>query len=101
MLAGTDRYDTALIRATNGRVIGKMGAEGVFAAAVPGEGLGLAVKIEDGAQRALYPAVTEALRQLGWIDDDACAALAPFHRTPVRSWSGDVVGDIRPTFRLG
>ncbi|HZG78522.1 MAG TPA: asparaginase, partial [Paenibacillus sp.] len=100
MLAGEARYDTGLIRATNGRVVGKMGAEGVFAVAVPGEGLGLAVKIEDGSQRALYPAVTEALLQLGWIDADAGRALAEFHIPPIRNWSGDVVGAVLPSFRL-
>jgi len=100
MLAGTDRFDTALIRVTNGRVIGKMGAEGVFAAAVPGEGLGLAVKIEDGAQRGLYPAVAEALLQLGWIDAAAGAALAEFHAPKIRNWGGDEVGAVVPSFRL-
>ncbi len=100
MLAGEGRYDTALIRATNGRVIGKMGAEGVFAAAVPGEGLGFALKIEDGSQRALYPAVTEALLQLGWIDAAAERALAEFHKPAIRNWSGDVVGAVLPSFRM-
>ncbi|TLS49935.1 asparaginase [Paenibacillus antri] len=100
MLAGTDRYDTALIRVTNGRVVGKMGAEGVFAVAAPGEGLGLAVKIEDGAQRALYPAVTEALLQLGWIDAAAGAELAEYHTPAIRNWGGDVVGAVLPSFRL-
>lgn len=100
MLAGTDRYDTQLIRASGGRVIGKMGAEGIFAAALVGEGLALAVKIEDGAQRALYPAVTEALLQLGWIDDAAAEELADYHKPAVRNWSGEVVGETVPSFRL-
>jgi L-asparaginase II len=100
MIAGSDRYDTALIRATKGRIIGKMGAEGVFTVTHPGKGLGLAVKIEDGAQRALYPAVTEALTQLDWIDEREYAALADFHTPLVRNWSGDEVGSTVPVFRL-
>ncbi|MCI3921512.1 asparaginase [Paenibacillus sp. TRM 82003] len=101
MLAGSDRFDTALIRATNGRLIGKMGAEGVFAVAYPSEGLGLAVKIEDGAQRALYPAVAEALRQLAWIDEAESAVLDAYRIPAVRNWSGDVVGETIPVLRFG
>ncbi|MDF2715898.1 MAG: putative asparaginase [Paenibacillus sp.] len=99
-IAGTDRFDTRLIQATGGRIIGKMGAEGVFALTVPGEGTALAVKIADGAQRALYPAVVEALIQLGWLKPDERAALASFHRPPVRNWSKDEVGAVVPDFKL-
>ncbi|TMV46072.1 asparaginase [Paenibacillus mesophilus] len=99
-MAGTDRFDTRLIEATGGRIIGKMGAEGVFALTAPGEGAALAVKIADGAQRALYPAVVEALIQLGWLKPDERAALAPFHRPPVRNWSKDEVGAVVPDFKL-
>jgi L-asparaginase II len=100
MIAGSDRYDTALIHSTGGRLIGKMGAEGVFAVTNKGLGLGLAVKIEDGAQRALYPAVTEALTQLGWLDNRESNALRHFHKPPVRNWSGDEVGATIPVFRI-
>jgi len=100
MIAGTDRFDTALVRATGGRLIGKMGAEGVFAVANADAGLGLALKIEDGAQRALYPAVTEALVQLGWIDEPALSELAAFRAPPIRNWSGDEVGRTVPVLKL-
>ncbi|HZG54953.1 asparaginase [Paenibacillus sp.] len=100
MLAGTDRFDTELIRVTRGRIVGKMGAEGVFAVTVPDEGLGLALKIEDGAQRALYPAVVEALLRLGWIDAAEGEGLAAYHRPPIHNWGGDEVGAIVPAFDL-
>lgn len=99
-LAGTGRYDTRLIQVTQGRVIGKMGAEGVFAVSVPEAGLGLALKIEDGAQRALYPVVTEALLQLGWLTGEEGRLLAEFHRPVVRNWKGTEVGEILPVFKL-
>lgn len=99
-IAGTDRFDTRLIEATGGRLVGKMGAEGVFALTAPEEGAALAVKIADGAQRALYPAVMEALIQLGWLNSRERAALASFHRPTVRNWSKDEVGAIVPDFRL-
>lgn len=100
MLAGEGRYDTRLILATQGRVIGKMGAEGVFAATLAGKGLALAVKIEDGSQRALYPAVTEALLQLGWINAEQALLLQDFHQPPLRNRKNDIVGATIPVLRL-
>lgn len=99
-LAGDDRFDTRLIRATRGRLVGKLGAEGVFAVTVTDAGLGLAVKIGDGSVRALYPAVTEALLQLGWLDQAEAQELGEFHRPVLRNWQGTAVGRIEPEFKL-
>lgn len=100
MLAGQDRFDTHLIEATQGRIVGKMGAEGVFALTVPDARLGVAVKVEDGALRALYPAVVEALRQLQLLTPQELNRLAPFHRPPVVNRRGEQVGRIEPAFTL-
>lgn len=99
-LAGTNRFDTRLIEVTGGSVIGKMGAEGVFALTVPEQGWGIAVKVEDGAKRALYPAVTETLRQLHLLNDEETAALQPFHTPAHSNWQGQTVGRIEPAFLL-
>lgn len=100
LIAGEDRFDTALIRATGGKVIGKMGADGVFAVSVPSEGLALVLKMEDGSLTALYPAVAEALRQLGWVDEQAFRDIAEFHTVPILNWGKDEVGVTKPVFRL-
>jgi L-asparaginase II len=64
MVAGTSRFDTRLMEATD--LIAKSGAEGIFAAASPVEpGWGLALKISDGASRAVAPAVLAALAERG------------------------------------
>jgi L-asparaginase II len=99
-LAGSDRFDTRLIEVTQGRVIGKMGAEGIFALTVPESGIGMVVKIEDGNERALYPAVTEALRQLDLLNSAELEALSSFHVPTLRNWQGTEVGRIRPEFQL-
>ncbi|MEB3101257.1 asparaginase [Ferviditalea candida] len=99
-LAGTNRFDTRLIEVTGGRIIGKMGAEGVFALAIPERGWGIAVKVEDGAKRALYPTVTETLRQLHLLNDEETAALQPFHTPAHSNWQGQNVGRIEPAFTL-
>jgi L-asparaginase II len=99
-IAGEDRFDTELVRITNGRLIGKMGAEGVYGLTIPELGLGLAVKIEDGAERALYPAVMEALVQLGMLNADEGTRLAAYHKPPVLNRRGETVGQIVPVFKL-
>lgn len=98
-LAGNDRFDTQLIKVTQGRIIGKMGAEGIFALTVPEKGLGFVLKIEDGNQRALYPAVIEALKQLNLLTASEVNELAAFHTPTVHNWQGTEVGIIRPDFQ--
>ena len=100
------RLDTELIRAGHGSLISKIGAEGVYTVGVlPGDrwplGLGLAVKIEDGDdQRARPPAVIEALKQLGVLDDGELAALSMFSPTPIKNRRGERVGEARAAFHL-
>ncbi len=96
LLAGTDRFDTDLIRITSGRIIGKMGAEGVYAFTVPSQGIGAAIKIVDGADRALYPAVVEILHQLKLLGDSELMKLLPYHKPNLINRHGEIVGWIQP-----
>ncbi len=59
-------------------------------------GLGIAVKVEDGAQRAQYPAVLRALQHVGALPPSLPARLAEFLRRPLRNSRGEVVGEVRP-----
>ncbi|MEC0226908.1 asparaginase [Paenibacillus alba] len=99
-LAGSDRFDTRLIEVTGGRIIGKMGAEGIFALTIPEQSLGFVLKIEDGNQRAMYPAVVEALKQLNLLSESEVHELASYHNPIVHNWQGTEVGIIRPDFKL-
>ena len=107
MVGGTkDRLDTEMIRAGNGRLISKIGAEGVYTVGVlPFDewptGLGLALKVEDGDdKRARPPAVIEALRQLGVLAEGDVAALASYAPTPITNRRGERVGEARAAFSL-
>jgi L-asparaginase II len=107
MIGGTtDRLDTELMRAAEGRLISKVGAEGVYTVGVlpcaewP-NGFGLALKIEDGENfRARPTVVIEALRQLGVLNDEPLEAVASYSRFPVKNRRGDMVGEVRPAFEL-
>jgi len=64
LVAGSARLDTELMQAVNGRIVTKVGAEGVYCAAIPAERVGIALKIEDGAPRCLGPALLGLFDQL-------------------------------------
>ena len=96
LIGGTERFDTVLIEETGGSVISKVGAEGVHTVMVPDRGLGIAIKAEDGAMRAQYPAVLAALQQLGVLSMTLSPRLADIGRRPIKNTRGEVVGDIVP-----
>ncbi len=91
MVAGTGRLCTAIVAASHGAVLAKTGAEGVYAIALGEQGLGVALKVDDGAGRAAAVAVLAVLRRLGSLDE----ALADFAVAPVRNRAGRTVGAIR------
>jgi L-asparaginase II len=95
LVGGTDRFDSVMIEDTGGRVVAKVGAEGVHSVAVPDLGIGLAVKVEDGAQRAQYPAVIRLLQHLGVLGDRLTPRLEEYLRKPVRNTRNEIVGEIR------
>ena len=107
LIGGTaDRIDTDIMRAAPGRLISKVGAEGIYTAGInPCEewpkGLGLAFKIEDGdGVRARPTVVVEVLRQLGVLRDESLEAVARYAFFPVRDRPGDIVGEVRAEFHL-
>jgi L-asparaginase II len=95
LIGGTDRFDSVLIEETDGRVVAKIGAEGVHSVGIPEQGIGFAVKVDDGAQRAQFPAVLRILQLLDVLPATLPARLDDFLRRPVRNTRGEVVGEIR------
>ncbi|MGV3708692.1 MAG: asparaginase [Gemmatimonas sp.] len=95
LIGGTDRFDTTLMQACGGNVVCKIGAEGVHTLAVVDSGVGFAVKVEDGAPRAQYPAVLAVLAYLGALPDPLPDALREYLARPVRNTRGETVGEIR------
>ena len=79
MIGGTARVDSDVIRVTDGRVISKVGAEGLWCAGVCGANLGIAAKCEDGSSAAPYWVGLTSLRSLGVFSDTEWQRLAPHH----------------------
>ena len=95
LLGGTDRFDTVLLEETGGRVISKVGAEGVHSISVPSVGLGIAVKVEDGALRAQHIAVLRALQLLDVLPETLTPRLAEWALGLLRNTRGEIVGEVR------
>ena len=94
LVAGEGRACTDLMRAMDGVAV-KTGAEGVFAAILPARGLGVAVKVEDGATRAAECAIAALLVRLGALDG-AHPAAARWMTPEIHNWRGILTGGIRP-----
>ena len=87
MVAGTGRFDTAVMGGTD--LVSKSGAEAVYGAGSP-EGWGLALKISDGGSRALRPAALTILARRG-VDVPGASG-----SRPVRDLHGEAVGTVVP-----
>lgn len=96
MVGGTNRLCTTLIETTGGRVVAKVGAEGVYGAAVRDHGWGIALKVRDGARRAAEVALLGVLEGLELLRPAEVRALENRLRPAVTNTRGEVVGGIRP-----
>lgn len=108
MIAGEGRLDTELMRAFNGSVLSKGGAEGVQGIAIaPGAiapnspALGIALKVSDGdhSSRARGYLALSILRDLGLFGDEIPTPLVNFGSDIIKNWRGLVVGEMRSIYQ--
>ncbi|CAA9549746.1 MAG: Hypothetical protein of L-Asparaginase type 2-like superfamily [uncultured Thermomicrobiales bacterium] len=99
-VGGPNNLDTALMEVTRGRVVAKLGAEGLLCLAIADEGLGIAVSVLDGSARARSEAAFAALDQLGLLRPGELASLRDRQTPAVTNFNGWTVGEIRSSFDL-
>jgi L-asparaginase II len=90
LVAGEGRPCTDMMRAHPGRVITKVGAEGVYSALLTREGYGVALKVEDGHDTAAALALAAVLAELGLRPQPASLTVKP-----IRNSRGETVGEMR------
>jgi L-asparaginase II len=95
LIAGDGRPCTEVMRGHPGRLIAKVGAEGVYCALLVREGLGLALKVSDGHGAAAVLALGAVLRELGLTPQPAALAARPILNT-----RGETVGELRVQGKL-
>lgn len=94
MVAGDGEFDTQLMRLTQGELVSKAGAEGVQCIGRVGEGMGLAIKVMDGAKRAKYAVAIHLLKQMGWISPSIAETLAETFMEFGKFKRLDVIGEL-------
>ena len=99
MVAGSGGFCTELMRRTGGRLIGKVGANGVYCVGIKDKGLGLAVKIEDGSMEVLSTVTLQVLMDLDVLTSREYDKLKDFHIKEIRNDRDVVVGVQRPCFK--
>ena len=95
LVAGEGRACTELMRAMDGRVAIKTGAEGVFIGIVPEKKIGIALKIADGGTRASECVMASLLARVGVLDPHHPAARARIH-APIHNRRGIHAASVRP-----
>jgi L-asparaginase II len=95
-VAGTRRACTELMQMAPGRIFAKTGAEGVFCAALPEKGYGIALKCEDGSTRGAEAMIGAVLAKLFADDQDLAGKLRARTQKQLKNWNRIEVGVIRP-----
>jgi L-asparaginase II len=94
-VAGTGRFCSEVMKQFGARVLAKTGAEGVFCGALPEQGLGIALKCDDGATRASEVAMAAVIARFLPMSEDERGAVGRFLRPTLRNWNGIEVGGLR------
>jgi len=96
LVGGTERFDTAVMEVTKGRLLAKGGAAGAHCTADRRSGQGLALKLESGDGTWTSVAVMAALAELGWLEGAEQLALDRFAHPTLRNHKGLEVGRVSP-----
>lgn len=100
LVGGEATLDSDIMALSEGRIVAKLGAEGLLCLAVPERGLGIAIAADDGASRALGPAAVAVIEQLALAEPPVLDTLRERHIETVKTFGGEAVGEICPAFRL-
>jgi L-asparaginase len=95
LVAGEGRFDTELMRSGHGQVVSKGGAEGIQCLSRVGEGLGVAIKVEDGSARAKHAVALHLLEQLDWLTPMTLEELRGGFLQPAPHLRLEVLGELR------
>lgn len=101
MVAGTGRFDTRVMGQFGERVFCKVGAEGVYCAALPELGLGIAVKMDDGnTARACEVVMAALIEGLLPLTEEESTFMQPLRTVVLRNWNGIEVGRLQASSAL-
>ncbi|HEV2527655.1 MAG TPA: asparaginase [Thermomicrobiales bacterium] len=100
LVSGNGEIDTTVMRVTGGKVVAKLGAEGLLCMAVPERRLGIAITDSGGSTRSLGPGAVAVLGELELVDQDTLMVLREKLCPPVTNFAGKSVGETRAVLQL-
>ena len=92
LIAGTGRFCSAITQESGGKILGKMGADGVFSVILPEKGWGIALKIDDGHLQAAEVAVMGILKKHNLLTENP--HWAQWANPQIKTWNKQAVGEI-------
>ncbi len=104
IVGGTDRFDTDLMRISEGKLLAKSGADGVFCIGVRNnnnnKGIGITVKMESGNMKFLPLVVIRILDQLKILSKEKLNQLKKYCPSWVKNYRNEIVGEFISDFKL-
>jgi len=101
IVGGTGRFDTDLIRVSEGKLLAKSGADGVFCIGVRNEnGMGITIKMESGNMKLLPLVVVQILYQLKILSTEKLNKLKKYCPLWVKNYRNEKVGKFISDFKL-
>jgi len=100
LVSGEGEIDTTIMRITGGKVVAKLGAEGLLCMAIPDRRLGIAISDLSGSERGLGPGAVGVLEGLELVDAATCDSLRQEFCPPVQNFAGLPVGETRSVLAL-
>lgn len=97
LVAGTGRFDTIAMEILGARLFVKTGAEGVYCASLPEQGLGIALKADDGETRASQAMLAGIVHRFLPMTDHERSEFDNKAWPQLKNWNGMTVGAINPT----
>lgn len=95
MIAGKKRYCSDLMRFSEGKLIGKTGADGVYSLGIRNLNYGVCIKVDDGKMGPQYNVAQAVVEQLGILSESANKELRNYINQENKNFGGLVTGDTR------
>jgi L-asparaginase II len=92
MIAGTNRYCSDLMKLSNGKVLGKTGADGVYSIGLIQKKMGVCIKIDDGKMGPQYNVAQDIIEQLNILSPEANQALKHYVEFENKNFGGLLTG---------
>jgi L-asparaginase II len=95
MIAGKKRYCSDLMKLSEGKLIGKTGADGVYSIGIRELNMGICIKVDDGKMGPQYNVAQAMIEKLGILSETSIKILHHYVDHENKNFGGLVTGETR------